>query len=195
MGNAPSHATPVEIRSYIKFVLQSNPAQNTEHNRYMSSFMQAQRPLVGGVIRDCKDKGDTLAENLLTLVVQGDATDMEITRLQNEILGRAAQGKKFSLLVDCTAIGTVPAAVVRPMAKFMRENSKAMREYCVGTSIVCTSVLVCGLISMLFMLQPPASEAKVFDTNAQGMAFLEEKWLARFKCPRVGTTRGSRPVY
>lgn len=79
----------------------------------------------------------------------------------------------FLLLVESTALATVPWSVGFDVVKFMRLNQSKFRDFCRGSAIVVGNSFIRGLLEWVFTLSPPVSPNLVTADAAEGLAFLQ----------------------
>lgn len=118
---------------------------------------------------------DVYEGNLIHIHFTGVAPTQEqftsdvLTPLQ-EVLDASSP---FRLLVESTALSTVPWSVGFDVVKFMRFNQSKFRDFCKGSAIVVGNSFIRGLLEWVFTLSPPVSPNMVTGSAAEGLEFLE----------------------
>jgi hypothetical protein len=81
-----------------------------------------------------------------------------------------ARRQQYALLVDTTALSTIPVAATRhAIGKWQKQYEKDTRTWCVGAAIVISSRLVRGALTAMEWVQQPAIKHYYPATRRDGL--------------------------
>lgn len=88
--------------------------------------------------------------------------------------------EKFTLMFDLSNACIVSMSHMKVQAQFMEDMKPKIVENLVASAIVSGSMLVRGLITMLFNIKKPSRPNKTFDGQEKARAWLKAQWPSKF---------------
>jgi len=102
-------------------------------------------------------------------------TDQNFSRYLEEMKDLYSENKKLAIIFDATNAVLPGLKFQKMQAKWLQENEKMMKTFCVGTAYVITNGLARGVLKTIFKFQKQPVPYLVCDSIAKAETWVNQK--------------------